>query len=285
MIIPLNIVNLDGGKVIIKSGNLQDKEVEITENGTIEVAPDSGFSGLEKVTINTEVKGGEPSIPDDGKTRLYISVPKGRQDLPLYFSQTIANGVTIDWGDGSATETFNETDSLNTIHHYDKAGDYIVSFDVADGCILNFGSGNSSYGIFGNPEGSGKVYSGTLKRIVIGKNIQSLKSFAFNGCQGLSSIVMSEGITSIGRNLFYSCSSLSSVVMSQNITYIQNYTFQYCYSLASIVLPSSLGEIGGNVFEYCYGVAFYDFSAVKKVPILLPLIPLYSVEKYKFLVA
>ena len=58
MIIPLNIVNLDGGKVIIKSGNLQDKEVEITENGTIEVAPDSGFSGLEKVTINTEVKGG-----------------------------------------------------------------------------------------------------------------------------------------------------------------------------------------------------------------------------------
>lgn len=61
----LNITTLDGG-VIIKKGegggvtiNNQDKVVDITENGTTEVVADSGFTGLGKVTINTEVSGGE----------------------------------------------------------------------------------------------------------------------------------------------------------------------------------------------------------------------------------
>lgn len=62
----LNMTTLDGG-VIIKKGeggsgatiNNQDKVVDITENGTTEVVADGGFTGLGKVTINTEVSRGE----------------------------------------------------------------------------------------------------------------------------------------------------------------------------------------------------------------------------------
>jgi hypothetical protein len=61
----LNMTALDGG-VIIKKGegggatiNNQDKVVDITENGTTEVVADGGYTGLGKVTINTEVSGGE----------------------------------------------------------------------------------------------------------------------------------------------------------------------------------------------------------------------------------
>ena len=63
-IIGLNTIGLDGN-VVIKRGvsgetiNNQDKVVDITENGTTEVVADSGFTGLGKVTINTEVSGGE----------------------------------------------------------------------------------------------------------------------------------------------------------------------------------------------------------------------------------
>lgn len=47
---------------------------------------------------------GATYITDDGKTRLYIRIAaEGRMDVPLYLQQTVANGVTIDWGDGSAT--------------------------------------------------------------------------------------------------------------------------------------------------------------------------------------
>jgi hypothetical protein len=62
----LNMTTLDGGNVIIKRGegggatiNNQDKVVDITENGTTEVVADGGYTGLGKVTINTEVSGGE----------------------------------------------------------------------------------------------------------------------------------------------------------------------------------------------------------------------------------
>ena len=60
----LNMTTLDGG-IIIKRGegggttiNNQDKVVDITENGTTEVVADGGYTGLGKVTINTEVSGG-----------------------------------------------------------------------------------------------------------------------------------------------------------------------------------------------------------------------------------
>ena len=38
--------------------NNQDKTVDVSENGTIEVTPDEGFTGLGKVTVNTNVEGG-----------------------------------------------------------------------------------------------------------------------------------------------------------------------------------------------------------------------------------
>lgn len=37
--------------------NNQDKTVDVSENGTIEVTPDEGFTGLGKVTVNTNVEG------------------------------------------------------------------------------------------------------------------------------------------------------------------------------------------------------------------------------------
>lgn len=61
----LNTVSLDDKTFIIKRGtsggttiNNQDKVVDITENGTTEVVADGGYTGLGKVTINTEVSGG-----------------------------------------------------------------------------------------------------------------------------------------------------------------------------------------------------------------------------------
>ena len=62
----LNMTTLDGGVIIKKGGgggatiNNQDKVVDITENGTTEVVADDGYTGLGKVTINTEVEGAKP---------------------------------------------------------------------------------------------------------------------------------------------------------------------------------------------------------------------------------
>lgn len=75
--IALNTVPLDGGDVIIKKGsgggggvtiNNQSKSVDITENGTTEVTADTGYTGLGKVTINTNVaSSGGGSDTESGK--------------------------------------------------------------------------------------------------------------------------------------------------------------------------------------------------------------------------
>lgn len=49
----------------------QDKVVEITENGTIELTADDGYTGLGKVQINTNVAGGSTSAPEFIGFRLF----------------------------------------------------------------------------------------------------------------------------------------------------------------------------------------------------------------------
>ena len=189
---------------------------------------------------------GASYITDDGKTRLYIRIAaEGRMTVPLYFSQTVANGVTIDWGDGSAAETLSGTGNVNTTHKYASIGDYCIALSVASGCTLGLGRNSASYCVMGSTGSNGRVYCNMLQRVEIGSSVTSIGSYAFSYCYSLASIVIPEGVTSIS-----------------------GYAFYYCYSLASIVIPEGVTSISSYAFYNCYGMAFYDFSALADVPSL-----------------
>ena len=190
----------------------------------------------------------EPLFPviGDGKTYLYIRIAeKGRMTVPLYFSQTIANGVTIDWGDGSASQSLSGTGNRNTTHVYAVPGDYVISLSPVDGCTLGLGRDSSSYCVLGSTSNNGLVYCNMLQGVEIGDNVASISAYAFYKCYSLASVVIPEGVTSIGT-----------------------YAFYYCYSLASVVIPESVTSIGSSAFYNCYGMAIYDFSQCLSVPTL-----------------
>lgn len=73
------MTTLDGGIIIKKGGGgdmpLQSKVVDITENGTTEVVADGGYTGLGKVTINTEVSGGGGG---ELEGEYFLAKPNGR---------------------------------------------------------------------------------------------------------------------------------------------------------------------------------------------------------------
>ena len=238
-----------------------------------------------------------PPTPDmpvigDGKTYLYIKIAaKGRMTVPLYFSQTVANGVTIDWGDGSATQTLSGTGVKNTTHTYAEIGEYTISLNPSSSCTLGLGYSSSSYCVMGSTGNNGRVYCNMLQAVEIGRNVTSIGNNAFQNCYSLSSIVIPNGVTSIGNNAFYncyslssivipngvtsigdnafqSCYSLSSIVIPESVTSISNYAFYNCYSLSSIVIPESVTSISNYAFQNCYGMAFYDFSQCTSVPTL-----------------
>ena len=211
---------------------------------------------LEKVkalTLNMNV--GATYITDDGKTRLYIRIAEeGRMNVPLYISQTVADGVTIDWGDGSATETLAGTGNVNTTHTYASIGNYVITLDPADGCELGF-AGSSSYCVLGSTGDSGKVYCNMLQSVQIGNVVTSIGSDSFNSCYSLARITIPNSVTSIGAAAFSGCYSLASITIPNSVTSIGNYAFQNCYSLASITIPGGVTSIGDSAFDSCYSLA------------------------------
>lgn len=215
-------ITVDGGtsKRLLTAGKYCDKNILVTATG-----------------------GGqpEPEPPADGKTRLYITVPANsmpglpppRNVVPLHIQQTVADGVTIDWGDGSGTETFSETGKIVTSHTYEKAGNYVISLDPQDGCELRLGTGDSSYCVLGQIDGIGNVYCSMLFKAIIGENVPAISTCAFRNCRALRDV-------SLG-----------------NVLYIEDSAFQNNISLASITIPDMVESIEAFAFNGLYGIKEY----------------------------
>ena len=204
---------------------------------------------LEKVKAFTRpMNVGAIYTTNDGKTRLYIHIAdKARSTVPLYISQTVANGVTIDWGDESTTETLARTGNLRTSHAYGTAGDFTISLSVADGCTLGFGEKASSNCVMGATDDNNKVYRNMLQKVEIGSGVTSIGDHTFTGCHSLSSIIIPDGVTRIESNAFDSCGSLSSITIPDGVTSIGSSAFYSCYGVAEYhlkpITPPTLSDI------------------------------------------
>ena len=229
--------------------------------------------------LNQPVTVGAMYITDDGATRLHIRIATvGRMTVPLYIGQTVANGVSIDWGDGSTAETLSGTGKVNTSHTYAEPGDYVITLMPDDGCTLSLGAGSSSYCVMGPTGNNGRVYCNMLQEVYVGKNVTTIGSYAFYYCSSLSSITIPggvtsigshafaycyalasvtipDGVTSIGDNAFYNCRSLAIITVLDGVTSIDAYAFAYCSALASVTVPDGVTSIGSRVFWYCYSLA------------------------------
>ena len=206
--------------------------------------------------LNRPVTVGAMYITDDGATRLHIRIATtGRMTVPLYIGQTVANGVSIDWGDGSAAETLAGTGNVNTSHTYTDLGDYVISLMPEDGCTLSFGARSSSYCVMGANGINARVYCNMLQDVSIGKNVTSIGDYSFSRCNSLASITIPDGITSIGSFILEYCYSLTSITIPYGVTSIGSGAFSNCYSLASITIPYSVTSIGSSYCISCNSLA------------------------------
>jgi uncharacterized repeat protein (TIGR02543 family) len=231
------------------------------------------------VTRNVDV--GANYITTDGKTKatVRLTVVSGLS-LALYMNKSNADEMSVDWGDGSAVETFTNSGNFNTgAHTFPDYGDYEVNVWMS--------GGTGTYGL-GN---------GTAETVFVGDNVQNLRdtllhlrvgervnaigvsmcqanqslttitlpsgltgaigASAFNGCVSLVSLVFPSGMTGdIKIDAFRGCHSLVSLVLPSGLTGdIKNDTFRGCFSLVSLVVPSGMtGEIAANAFPNCHSL-------------------------------
>ena len=195
-------------------------------------------------------------ITDDGKTRLYITIPSdGRMNVPLVFTQTVSNGVTIDWGDGSSAETIEGTGRFEISHSYSAQGDYCISLGVASGCTLTLGRNSADRSVLGPSSVSENVYNRFLRRVEFGSNVTTTGSYAFQYCYSLQTVTMPKSITKVGEYCFRDCFSLSSITFSGSIG---NSGFDNCKSLSYVSVKSTSSE--NYTFQDC--TALKSFTVV-----------------------
>ena len=196
--------------------------------------------------LNRPVTVGAMYITDDCATRLHIRIATvGRMTVPLRIGQTVANGVSIDWGDGSAVETLAGTGNVNTSHTYAEPGDYVISLMPDDGCTLSLGANSSSYCVMGLTNNNCKVYCNMLQEIYVGKNVTSIGIYAFQYCYSLASITIPDGVTSIESSAFASCYGM------------RYYDFSACTSIPTLPSTNAFGNIPSDC-QMLIPAALYD---------------------------
>lgn len=237
----------------------QEKTIDITENGTVEVAPDEGYA-LSKVTANVNVPipngyikpSGTLDITENGEhdvveyAKVSVNVPSEAPNIqPLEITEngtyTAPNGVdgyspiivNVESGGGGAEDNLDDF-LVNTLTDIESDVTKIVS-----------------YGSYGRT---------ALKTVNLPK-CTDIGSYAFRGCTGITN-VNAPLATSIGTYGFYGCSKLADVNMSK-VTSIGTYAFYKC-DLRSVNFPLATG-IAQNAFFQNENLERADFGVANKI--------------------
>ncbi|MBR5208394.1 MAG: leucine-rich repeat domain-containing protein, partial [Paludibacteraceae bacterium] len=97
-----------------------------------------------------------------------------------------------------------------------------------------------------------------LTSINIPNSIKSIADSTFAHCYSLTSINIPNSVTSIGASAFRGCYGLTSINIPEGVTSIGYYTFYNCHGLTSIKIPNSVTSIGDGAFRYCSGLTSID---------------------------
>lgn len=88
----------------------------LTRNGLTLDSVTFGGNALSAVQYNgTEVWSADPVRMI---SEFDITLTSSQLTVDIYFTQSEANVVTVDWGDGSPTETTSDTSVLGLVHTY-----------------------------------------------------------------------------------------------------------------------------------------------------------------------
>lgn len=223
---------------------------------------------------------GQSYITDDGATRVKVELlTETEQTFKLYWTQNKANGVTVDWGDGSPTQTASGsgTGAQNLTHNYAGKGIYTISLMPDDDCefwlgnkgnIAIWGAGATNYGFSTKiiavnigknyPElGGGPVFSTehACMEITIPRSCTIINSTMGQALIG-KVIILPYGVEEIATSSFFGAINIPRMAccLPESLKSINSYLFSYNYSAKRFCLPDRITSIPSNAFLQDYSL-------------------------------
>lgn len=169
----------------------------------------------------------------------------------LYYTQSDASGVGVDWGDGTEAER-KDALSVSTSHTYTYMGGYIVSITADSGVTWGPGATISStnYGMLGYNAKSDSFP--TLTRFDFGEGCE-LRQYAFDACTSLMSIVIPNGTTAIPQYAFRDATHLSDITLPASVTSVAEYGLSGLSSTVSLHITDLSAYLGIQYHINAYG--------------------------------
>ena len=90
-----------------------------------------------------------------------------------------------------------------------------------------------------------------IRKVILPKNLQSIKTNAFYNCINLESINIPKNVFEIRASAFENCQSLKNITLPERLKDIRARAFANNYSLVEIELPVELEYLGAGAFSCC----------------------------------
>lgn len=204
----------------------------------------------------------EEALFKNNETRLLFTLTS-ELTQSLYFTQTAANAITIDWGDGSQPDNPSNV-SGSVSHTYSEAGTYMVTINCVSGQGWSPGcymvDDDTTYGLVVGVNLAKLATNSTLRSAFMdATNDSYTSSYGLFGCSQLTHAYICDGAPKIPGGFFQSCTQLTDVRVPDSITSIGNASFQNCAALQHIDLPNGVdlaSAIGG--FSNCSALEYFN---------------------------
>lgn len=244
----------------------------------------------------------------DGSTKLHIDTVIDNLPVTLNLTQSAANAVSVDWGDGSVPDTYGTSGDFSLTHEYVIGGKYVITLTSAEG-TLQLGVNSSSATntrVLCSPD--------VLLEANLGSNVSQVRGYSFYSLRTLEKVSFSAGVvftnyystfestgqlrflalpraaTSTGTYFFRYAGSLFGVAAPPSFSFntasfcdayqlrfaplpnaqgsVGNLYMRNARCLSRVYVPASLMTIEANAFSGCINVLLYDFTRHTAVPTL-----------------
>ena len=206
---------------------------------------------------------GQVYVTDDGKTRLYVEMDYTQNcTANIKINQSVADGVTVDWGDGSEAETVDKAGDVAFTHTYASEGNYVIAITPAEGATFKLGQGTGSGTTLAGVGGIFKMFfhQGPANHIVgkdalvaveIGEGVTDIGGGAFGYMTRLQYITIPNNVEMIRDIAFFACIALKAIIFPSSIICVGNLQHGFNYNLKVLCLPPTVATIGQTAFKTC----------------------------------